>query len=117
MKNEEIIQHVKKNVRTHKHHDLFDLFWAMEKHIQGFIPIVRHGKEATDEYNDYPTPENQVIMEMSRSNVALFAQKLADKLSELYDKLSISSKRVLSPKEFSAMVQERLTNLLGQEEQ
>lgn len=80
------------------------------------IPLVRHGKEMTDEYNDFPTEANRLIMEMARGNVVLAADKFSERIADMWQSLSTSSKRVLPFAELSDIIQERLTNLLEEEE-
>lgn len=72
--------------------------------IASFAPIVEHAKEMTDEFNDFPNDKNKVIMEMARNNVLVGAYELADKLCEQYDGISVRSKKMLTFKEFSAIV-------------
>ena len=115
MNRKETIDRAYRNMRNGKNRDLIDLFWSIEKSIQMFIPIVMHGKEMTDEYNDFPTTSNRVVMELARRNVVVAAEKLSEKLTSIYEELSTSSKRVLPFAEFAEIVQERLTNLLEEE--
>ena len=70
----------------------------------------------TDEYNDFPTEANRLIMEMARGNVVLAADKFSERIANMWQSLSTSSKRVLPFAELSDIIQERLTNLLEEEE-
>ena len=49
----------------------------------------------TDEYNDFPTEANRLIMEMARGNVVLAADKFSERIANMWQSLSTSSKRVL----------------------
>lgn len=69
----------------------------------------------TDEYRDYPSTSNRVVMELARRNVVVAAEQLSDRLASMYSELSTSSKRVLPFAEFAEIVQERLTNLLEED--
>lgn len=89
-----------------------DLLRATDEALDMIRPMIVHGKEATDEYNDFPSDTNRVIMEMARNNVLLAANKIAVCLSEKYDGLSKRAKDIFTFREFSEIVQERLTTLL-----
>lgn len=115
MKREELIRKVRRTMKKQKYHDLFQMFYQVENLVRGFIPIVKEGKEATDEYNDYPSDLNLVAMEIARDRVADEAQKLASKLMELYFGLSAQSKKLFTKTEFTAMIYDRITNLLYEE--
>ena len=68
----------------------------------------------TDEYNDFPTTANHVVMELARRNVVVAAERLSEKLTSMYEELSASSKRVLPFSDFADIVQSACESIGGQ---
>lgn len=92
--------------------EICDLLRTADNALEMIRPMIVHGKEATDEYNDFPSDTNRVIMEMARNNVLLAANKISQYLSSKYDELSHRAKDIFTFREFSEIIQERLTTLL-----
>ena len=114
MTREQTVKMARRRIKTRKCHDLPELLLATEQAIEWFAPIVRNGKELTDEFNDFPSEGNKVNMEIARLAVVLAAQRLSEVLVEAYGKLSSSSKRAFPFSEFASTVQTRLVNMLEQ---
>lgn len=115
MKQAEIRQRVKNNLRSEKYDNIRDLLIFTRGLMQELIPTIRHGKEMTDEANDFPTPTNILLMELARNNVLVKVQEFADKVSERYNSLPSSSKRVLQSRMFAEIVSDGLCMMLGEE--
>lgn len=117
MKREELIKRTRKGIQR-SHNDatkmgITDLLVRMDELLMGLKPIIEHGKEATDEYNDYPTDSNRVVMEMARQNVLHCAFGVAELLSNDYEKLTRRTKDSFTFGQFCDILCERLTTILN----
>ena len=124
MKREELIKSTMKLITSTRkgiqrpHNDamkngITDLLVRMEELLTQLKPIIEHGKEATDEYNDYPSDNNRVVMEMARQNVLHCVFGVAEILSDEYDRLSRRTKDTVAFGQFCELLCERLTTILN----
>ena len=117
MKNKELIEKTRRRLakckgQTKALSGIAQLIRDMEDALNLLKPIVVHGKEATDEYNEYPSDTNKVIMELARQNVLHASQEMATVLEREYEGLTKRAKEVFTHREFCELVAERLTTLL-----
>ena len=84
----------------------------MDEALEMLKPIVVHGKEATDEYNEYPSDTNKVVMELARQNVLHASYGMATVLEREYEGLTKRAKELFTHREFCELLAERLVTLL-----
>lgn len=116
MKREELINRIRKEIHR-PYNDamksgITNLLAKMDELLMQLKPIIEHGKEATDEYNDYPSDSNRVVMEMARQNVLHCVFGVAEILSDEYDKLSRRTKDYFTFGQFCDILCEQLTTIL-----
>lgn len=117
MKKEELIKRTRKGIQR-SYNDatkkgITDLLVRMDELLTHLKPIIEHGKEATDEYNDYPSDNNRVVMEMARQNVLHCSFGVAEILNDEYDKLPRRTKDSFPFDQFCEILCERLTTILN----
>lgn len=71
MTTEQTRRQARRRIQNGKCSDLPNLVLTTEEAIEWLIPIVRNGKDRTDEYKDYPSDENKVKMEIARAEVVV----------------------------------------------
>ena len=117
MKREELIKRTRKGIQRPYNdamkNGIANLLVRMDDLLMKLKPIIEHGKEATDEYNDYPSDTNRVVMEMARQNVLHCSFGVAEILSDEYDKLSRRTKDYFTFEQFCELLCERLTTILN----
>lgn len=74
MRNTELMDKIRRKLdkcdgQTKASHGISELLCKMDTALEMLKGIVVHGKEATDEYNDFPSDSNRIVMELARQNV------------------------------------------------
>lgn len=117
MKKKEIIEKIRRRLAKCEGQrkavaGIAQLIRNMDEALALLGPIVVHGKEATDEYNEYPCDANKVVMELARQNVLHASYGMATVLEREYEGLTKLAKEVFTHREFCELITERLTTLL-----
>lgn len=118
MKKNELIRKIRRRLEKYSEsrrtrESIAQLIVESDQLLELFKPVVVHGKEMTDEYNDYPCDKNRVVMELARQNVLHAAFGLAELLTDKYSQMPQRAQEVFTFREFSQIVQDRITTILS----
>ena len=118
MKKNELIRKIRRRLEKYSEsrrtrESIAQLIVESDQLLELFKPVVVHGKEMTDEYNEYPSEKNRVVMELARQNVLHAAFGLAEMLTDKYNQLPHRAQEVFTFREFSHIVQDRITTILS----
>lgn len=84
----------------------------VETTIDWLVPIIVRGKEATDEWKEFPSDINKEKMERARQEVIDAVDAAAKSLTKKYESAGPKTKRLMSSAEFADIVGARLVSIL-----
>lgn len=84
----------------------------VETTIDWLVPIIVRGKEATDEWKEFPSDINKEKMERARQDVIDAVEAATKSLTKKYESSGPKTKRLMSSTEFTDLVGARLVSIL-----
>lgn len=111
MKKEEITKQARRKMARGAD-ALVALIDYVETTIDWLVPIIVRGKEATDEWKEFPSDNNKEKMERARQEVIDAVEAATKSLTKKYESSGPKTKRLMNCAEFADLVGARLMSIL-----